>query len=76
MGIVGENIDIAPICPYALDNRRCIGSSNKQCYFNEEIKKWVFDVNFVKGELGHHYYKMCRDETRERYAKDNRCEIA
>ncbi|KAF2761441.1 hypothetical protein EJ05DRAFT_536215 [Pseudovirgaria hyperparasitica] len=75
MGMVGDNIDIAPICPYAYDNRRCAFASNRQCYFNEELKKWVFDVNFPKGSHGHGQYLECRDSIRTKYAKDNRCQI-
>lgn len=74
--MIGENVDIAPICPYALSSDRCVGSSNKQCYFNDVLKKWVFDVNFAKGSPGHNSYIQCRDDVRKSYANDNRCAIA
>ncbi|KAH7393919.1 hypothetical protein DE146DRAFT_765499 [Phaeosphaeria sp. MPI-PUGE-AT-0046c] len=73
---IGENIDVAPICPYAQDGRRCRGASNRACYFKEDLKKWVVDVNFAKGPGGHNDYKQCRDDIRDSYARDNRCTAA
>ncbi|PVI03080.1 hypothetical protein DM02DRAFT_726727 [Periconia macrospinosa] len=73
MGMVGDNIDMGPVCPYAYDGRRCAFASNRQCYFNKELNKWVFDVNFPKGSHGHGKYKECRDDIRKKYAEDNRC---
>lgn len=73
MGLVGEGVDIAPVCPYAMDGLYCTSASNRQCYHNAELNKWVFDVNFAKGPGGHNSYKECRDNIRSRYAKDMRC---
>lgn len=76
MGLIGENIDIAPICPYAFDGNRCTSGSNRQCYMNTEINQWVIEINFAKGSAGHNDYKNCRDTIRSKYASDNRCEAA
>lgn len=42
--MIGENIDIAAICPYAYDGLKCVGGSNRQCYLNKDINKWVIDI--------------------------------
>lgn len=62
------------ICPYAMDGRRCAFASNRQCYYHEGLKKWVFDVNFPKGSHGWGQYKTCFNDIGDKYAKDNRCE--
>lgn len=74
--MIGENIDIAPICPYVQDDRRRIPGTNRQYYFNDFEKKWVIDINFLMGSLGHDSYKTCRDNVRKNYAQENRCAIA
>jgi hypothetical protein len=76
MAMVGENVDIAGVCPYLHDGRRCVAGSNRQCYFKEDMKKWVLEINFAKGPTGHDNYKTCRDNIRDKYAADNRCEKA
>lgn len=76
MAMIGENIDIAAICPYAHDGKRCISGSNRQCYFNDYYNKWVVDINFPKGPWGHDAYNACRDDIRNNFASDNRCEAA
>lgn len=76
MAFIGENIEIEPICPYVKDGRRCVGGSNRACYFKEDMKKWVVEINFAKGGVGHGDYKGCRDDLRDQYAKDNRCVAA
>ncbi|KAH7380204.1 hypothetical protein DE146DRAFT_670770 [Phaeosphaeria sp. MPI-PUGE-AT-0046c] len=73
MALIGENVDVAGICGYVQDGRRCIAGSNRACYFKEEMKKWVVEINFAKGGVGHGDYKGCRDDLRDQYAFDNRC---
>ncbi|CAI6310524.1 unnamed protein product [Periconia digitata] len=75
LGLVGEGVDMATICPYVHDGRKCMWGSNRQCYHNDKLDKMVLDINFAKGSAGHDSYQYCRKELTENFARNNRCEI-
>lgn len=75
MSMLGDNIDMSAICPYAYDTSRCAGRSNRHCFLDGESKKWTFDINFPKGGVGHGNYLDCLSTLRREFAKDNRCTV-